>query len=56
VQGVVERHGARVELALGEAGTHAGEERDVGRGAEDEELPEAGHEISLANTVSYEGS
>ncbi len=42
VEGVIERDGARVEPALGEAGADADEERDVGGGAEGEELPQAG--------------
>ena len=42
VQRVVDPHGAWVQLALGEAGAGAEQEREVRRGAEGEELPEAG--------------
>jgi hypothetical protein len=42
VQRVVQRHGARVQPALGHARADAHEERDVRHRAEREELPQAG--------------
>src|ERR1043166_316317 len=41
VQRVVERHGARMELAAVKPGPHPEAESDVGAGGEEEKLPEA---------------